>query len=74
MCVCVCVWIGSSRSFKQVSLSIKGKFCLYNSFKILSRIHQMHLCRRARPLTPSVQNMTPSVRNMTLNNLIVKLQ
>ena len=36
MCVCVCVWLGSSRSFKHVSLNSKDKFCLYNLFEILS--------------------------------------
>ena len=29
MCVCVCVWLGYSCSFKHVSLNSKGKFCLY---------------------------------------------
>ena len=40
MCVCVyiCVWLGSSNSFKYVSLNSKDKFCLYNSFKILSSL------------------------------------
>ena len=33
--VCVCVWLGSSRSFKQVSLNNKAKFCLYNFLKNL---------------------------------------
>ena len=32
----VCVWLGSSRLFKHVSLNNKDKFCLYNLFKILS--------------------------------------
>ena len=36
MCVCVCVWLGSSCSFKHVSLNNKDKFFLYNLFKILS--------------------------------------
>ena len=40
MCVCVCVracvCVGSSRSFKHVSLNYKDKFCLYKLFKILS--------------------------------------
>ena len=36
MCVCVCVWLGSSHSFKHVSLNDKDKFCLNDSFKSLS--------------------------------------
>ena len=36
MCVCVCVWFGSSRSFQYIWLNNKGTFCLYNFFKILS--------------------------------------
>ena len=32
----ICVCVGSSRSFKHVSLNNKDKYCLYNSFKILS--------------------------------------
>ena len=31
-----CVWLGSSRSFKYVSLNNKEKFCLHNFFMILS--------------------------------------
>ena len=34
--MCVCLWLGSSCSFKHVSLNSKDKFCLYNLFKILS--------------------------------------
>ena len=37
MCVCVCVCeLGTSPSFKHVSLNNKDKFCLYSLFKILS--------------------------------------
>ena len=36
MCVCVCVWLGSSRSFKHVLSNNKDKFWLHNLFKILS--------------------------------------
>ena len=38
MCVCVCVgvWLGSSCSFKHVSLNNKDNFFLYNYFKIFS--------------------------------------
>ena len=40
MCVCVCVWFGSSCSFKHVPLNDKDKFCLYNLFNILLSFQQ----------------------------------
>ena len=36
VCVCVCVQLGSSHSFKHVSLNDKDKFCLYDLSMILS--------------------------------------
>ena len=36
MCVCVCVWLGSSILFKHVWLDNKDTFCQYNFIKILS--------------------------------------
>ena len=37
MCVCVCVRLGSSLSFKHVLLNNKDTFCLNNFIRFLSR-------------------------------------
>ena len=44
MCVCVCVWLGSSHLVKHVWLNNKDTFRLYNFLKILSSfIHLFQL-------------------------------
>ena len=36
VCVCVCAWLGSSLSFKQVSLNNKDTFCQHSCNRALS--------------------------------------
>ena len=61
MCVCVCVWLGSSRSFKHVSLNSTDTFCRYNLIKNPFEFHDKCLGFRFELVDEFTKNVSYSL-------------